>query len=129
MKIRDLLDEHRNVTLDYKVDVKMSPYFINKYKADAVPNRAKMVKNALYELLNWYNYNGTLLGKIKINDNSEDCYHYHFGFPVYHQSSNHRYSTSDWFILFKLQFNYERGLFELEAYDYDNHNRCGNWNI
>ena len=129
MKIRELLDEHRNVTLDYKVDVIMTTHFINKYKHEPVPKRSEKIKEALYDLLDWYNYKGNILGKIKINYNSTDCYHYHIGFPAYFMSANHRYSTYDWFILFKLQFNYERDLYEINVYDYDNHDRRGDWNI
>lgn len=128
MKTCDLISEHRKVTVGFNVDVNMTEEFIALYKRDPIKERKKLLQDSLYELLNWYNYKGSLSGKIKLNDDSKDCYHYHFGYPNYTISLNGNYYTSDWFVLFKLSFDYDRDLFVFEPYDYDHHNRRGSWN-
>jgi len=125
----DLVCEHRNRTTGFKVDLKMTDGFIQKFKNDKVTERTTLIRNSLKDLLDWYNYKGSLTGKIKLNDNSTDCYHYHVGYPYYSTSLNGNYSTSDWFILFKLSFDYDRDMFIFKPYDYDHHNRRGNWNM
>lgn len=129
MKTSDLICEHRGRTIGYKVDIELTEDFIALYKNDEVEERKRLVNKALHDLFGWYNYKNVLEGKIKINNNSSDCFHYHFGYPSYMISPNGNYSTSDWFILFKLKFDYDRDMFIILPYDYDHHNRRGNWNI
>lgn len=128
MKIRDIFVEHRDQTIGYDVDIKMSDYFLGKYKNDSIPNRKELIKNALNDLLSWYNHKGSLHGKIKPNNDSDKNYHYHIGYPYYVVGANSRYSTSDWFVLYTLYFDVERNLYIIDVYDYDHHNRRKDWN-
>lgn len=129
MKICDLIPEHQNKTVGYKVDVLLTEELKAKYRNDKSKSRKALIRKAMDDLLAWYNRNlGDIQGKLKINNGSSYKYHYHVGFPTFVDGSNHLYSTSDWFVLYRLEYNNSRGMYTITIYDYDNHNRKKDWN-
>ena len=127
MKIDDILAEERKVTQGKFVEIKMLKSFEDKLKNDKRTTLKDKLRSSVMNLHEYYNKNKSLEGKLKINDGSIDRYHYHIGHPFYVRSPNGSYSTSSWFLLYKLVYDESKDIFIAFLYDYDNHLRERTW--